>query len=93
MMISVIGKIEGIVRMGEDAGHQHPLPFQQYFKKANFPVASAYCLYISNSSRRYDQRQNMKVNKRRKHCENGQRCWLPASSPLSTMFQLEGLYS
>ena len=37
---------------------------------SNFPVASAYCLYISNSSRREDGRQNMKVNKCRKHCEN-----------------------
>ena len=32
-MISVIGKEESIVRMGEDAGYQHFLPFPQCFKR------------------------------------------------------------
>ena len=38
-----VGKEESIVRMGEDACHQH-FPPSTMFQKAYFPVARVYCL-------------------------------------------------
>ena len=37
-----IDKVESIVRMGEEAGHQHTLPFPQCFKR----LISLYQEYI-----------------------------------------------